>query len=40
VEDELAAGGGGIYRLLEAAEADPTLSQAGNGVDQMAQGPT
>jgi hypothetical protein len=38
VEDELAAGGGGIYRLLEAAEADPTLSQAGNGVDQMAQG--
>jgi hypothetical protein len=26
VEDELAAGGGGVDRLLEAAEPDPALS--------------
>jgi hypothetical protein len=37
VEDELAARGGGVDRLLQAAEADPALSQAGDGVDQMAQ---
>jgi hypothetical protein len=38
MEDELAAGGGGVDRLLEAAEPDPTLSQAGNGVDQVPKG--
>src|SRR5215218_4040115 len=37
VEDELAAGGGGVDRLLEAAEPDPAVSQAGHGVDQMPQ---
>jgi len=37
MEYELAAGGGGVDRLLEAAEPDPTLSQAGDGVDQVAQ---
>jgi hypothetical protein len=35
VEDELATGGGGVDRLLEAAEPDAALSQAGDGVDQM-----
>jgi len=38
VEDELAAGGGGVDCLLQAAEPDATLSQAGDGVDQVAQG--
>jgi hypothetical protein len=38
VEDELAAGGGGVDRLLKAAEPDPALGQARDGVDQMAQG--
>ena len=38
-EDELAAGGGGVDRLLEAAEPDPAVSQAGDGVDQVPQGP-
>jgi hypothetical protein len=38
MEDELAAGSGGIDRLLEAAEPDPTLSQSSDGVDQVAQG--
>jgi hypothetical protein len=39
VEHELAAGGGGgVDRLLEAAEADPALSQAGDGIDQVPQG--
>jgi hypothetical protein len=38
VEDELAAGGGGVDRLLEAAEPDAALSQAGDGVDQMSEG--
>jgi hypothetical protein len=38
VEDELAAGGGGVDRLLEAAEPDAALGQAGDGVDQVAQG--
>jgi hypothetical protein len=37
VEDELAARGGGVDRLLEAAEPDPTLGQAGDGVDQVAE---
>jgi hypothetical protein len=39
MEDELAAGGGGVDRLLEAAEPDPAVGQAGDGVDQMAQRP-
>jgi hypothetical protein len=38
VEGELAARGGGVDRLLEAAEPDPALGQARDGVDQMAQG--
>jgi hypothetical protein len=38
VEDELAPGGGGVDRLLEAAEPDAALSQPGDGVDQVAQG--
>jgi hypothetical protein len=38
VEDELAAGGGGVDCLLEAAEPDAALGQAGDGVDQMPQG--
>jgi hypothetical protein len=33
VEDELAAGGGGVDRLLEAAKPDPLLCQPGDGVD-------
>jgi hypothetical protein len=37
VEDELAAPGGGD-RLLEAAEPDPAVGQAGDGVDQVPQG--
>src|SRR5215203_4293958 len=37
VEDELAAGGGGIDRLLEAAEPDAAVGQAGDGVDQMSE---
>jgi hypothetical protein len=37
VEDELAAGGGRVDRFLQAPEADPTLSQASDGVDQMPQ---
>ena len=37
VEDELAAGGGGVDRLLEAAEPDPALGQPGDGVDEVAQ---
>jgi hypothetical protein len=37
VEDELAARGGGVDRLLEAPEPDPLLGQAGDGVDQMPQ---
>jgi hypothetical protein len=35
VEDELAAGGGGVDGLLEASEADSALRQAGDGVDQV-----
>jgi glycine/D-amino acid oxidase-like deaminating enzyme len=38
VEDELAAGGGGVDRLLEAAEPDPAISQPSDRVDQVAQG--
>jgi hypothetical protein len=38
VEDKLAAGGGGVDRLLERPEPDAALSQAGDDVDQMAQG--
>jgi hypothetical protein len=38
VEDELAAGRGGVDRLLKAAEPNVALSQASNGVDQMPQG--
>ena len=36
VEDELAARGGGVDRLLGAAEPDPAVGQAGDGVDQVA----
>jgi hypothetical protein len=38
VEHELAAGGGGVDCLLEAAEPDAALGQVGDGVDQVAQG--
>ena len=38
VEDQLAAGGGGVDLLLQAAEPDPVVGQAGDGVDQVAQG--
>ena len=38
MEHQLAAGGGGVDRLLEAAEPDAALGQAGDGVDQVAQG--
>jgi hypothetical protein len=38
VEHELAAGGGGVDGLLEAAEADAAVGQAGDGVDQVPQG--
>jgi hypothetical protein len=37
VEDELAAGGGGVDRLLEAAEPDPALGQPSDSIDKMAQ---
>jgi hypothetical protein len=33
----LPPGGGGVDRLLQAAEPDPAVGQAGDGVDQMAQ---
>jgi hypothetical protein len=39
VEDELAARGSGVDRLLQAAEPDPALGEAGDGVDQVAQRP-
>jgi hypothetical protein len=39
VEDELAAGGSGVDRLLETAEPNPMVGEAGDGVDQMPQGP-
>jgi hypothetical protein len=34
VEDELAAGGG-VDRLLKAAEPDVAVGEAGDGVDQV-----
>jgi hypothetical protein len=37
VENELAAGGGGVDRLLQATGPDPTVGQAGDGIDQMPQ---
>jgi hypothetical protein len=40
VEDELAAGGGGVDCLLQAAEPDPAVGQAGDGVDQVPQRPS
>jgi hypothetical protein len=39
VEDELAARSGGVDLLLEAAEPDFAVGQAGDGVDQVPQGP-
>jgi hypothetical protein len=39
MEHELAAGGGGVDRLLQAAEPDAAVGQPGDGVDQMPQGP-
>jgi hypothetical protein len=38
VKDELAAGSGGVDRLLETAEPDPTLGELSDGVDQVPQG--
>ena len=38
MKDELAAGGGGVDCLLEAAEPDAAVGQAGDGVDQVPQG--
>ena len=35
MEHELAAGGGGFDRLLQAAEPDAAFSESGDGVDQM-----
>jgi hypothetical protein len=32
MEEELAAGGGGVDRLLEAAEPDPTLGEPFDGI--------
>ena len=37
-EHELAARGGGVDRLLEAAEPDAAVGQAGDGVDQVPEG--
>src|ERR687886_2456521 len=37
VEDELAAKGGGVDALLEAAEADISLLELGDGVNQVPQ---
>jgi hypothetical protein len=37
VKDELAAGGGGVDRFLQAAEPDAALGEFGDGVDQVAQ---
>jgi hypothetical protein len=39
VEDELATGGGGVDRLLQASEPDPAVGQASDGVDQVPQRP-
>jgi hypothetical protein len=38
VKDELAAGGGGVDRFLEAAEPDAAFGQAGDGVEEMPEG--
>ena len=38
-EDELAAGGGGVDCLLEAAEPDSAVSEPRYGVDQVPQRP-
>jgi hypothetical protein len=38
MEHELAAGSGGIDRLLEASEPDPTLGEPSDGVNQMPEG--
>ena len=35
MEDELASGSGGVDLLLQAAEPDPALSEAADGVDQV-----
>jgi hypothetical protein len=39
MEHELAAGSGGVDRLLQAAEPDPLLGQPGDGVDQVPERP-
>jgi hypothetical protein len=39
VEDELAPGSGGVDRLLQAMEPNPTLGKFRDRVDQMPQGP-
>jgi hypothetical protein len=39
VKDELAPGGGGVDRLLQASEPDPAISQTSDRVDQMPQRP-
>ena len=38
MKDELTAGSGGVDRLLQTAEPDPTLGELSDGVDQMPQG--
>jgi ABC-type sugar transport system substrate-binding protein len=38
VEDELAAWGGGVDRLLEAAEPDVAVGEPSDGVDQVTKG--
>src|SRR5215211_7264161 len=37
MKDELATGGGGVDRLLQAPEPDAAVGQAGDGVDQVAE---
>jgi hypothetical protein len=37
VEDEHAAGGGGVDRLLQTPEPDPSLGELGDGVSQVAE---
>jgi hypothetical protein len=39
MEDELAAGGGCVDRLLQTAKPDSPVGKAGDGVDRMPQGP-
>ena len=38
MEHQLAAGGGGVDRLLEAPEPDPTVGKVSDGVDEMPEG--